>query len=114
MLRVHDGTPRRSHASTFSLHLRLSPTERSILEARAAKYTLPYREVVRAKIILLAAQGVANDEIASRLDMRREVVSKWRKRFFERRLRGLDELPRQGRPAVFSPLGGGGDQGAGM
>lgn len=94
--------------------LRLSPTERSILEVRAAKYTLPYREVVRAKIILLAAQGVANDEIASRLDMRREVVSKWRKRFFERRLRGLDELPRQGRPAVFSPLRGGSDQGAGM
>jgi Winged helix-turn helix len=94
--------------------LRLSPTERSILEVRAVKYTLPYREVVRAKIVLLAATGLSNDEIAGRLDMRREVVSKWRKRFYEQRLRGLDELPRHGRPAVFSPLRGGGDQGAGL
>jgi DDE superfamily endonuclease len=41
---------------------------------------LPYRDVVRAKIVLMAADGLDNDEIADRLDTRREVVSKWRKR----------------------------------
>jgi hypothetical protein len=47
--------------------------------------------------------GYDNDEIASRLDTRREIVSKWRKRFFERGLPGLDERPRGGRPPVFPP-----------
>lgn len=85
----------------------LSEDERQVLEAMAGRYTLPYRDVVRAKIVLLAAQGLRNDEIAQRLDTRREVVSKWRKRFALHRMAGLEELPRRGRPAVFSPTGGG-------
>jgi transposase len=64
---------------------------------------LAYRDVVRAKIVLLAAQGLDNDEIAARLDTRREIVSKWRKRFFEEGLAGLDERPRGGRPPTFPP-----------
>ncbi len=72
----------------------------AVLEAAARKYTSPYRDVIRAKIVLYAAQGLPNDEIARRLDTPRQVVSKWRKRFFEQGLAGLEELPRQGRPAV--------------
>ena len=83
--------------------LSLTATERRELESRARRYTLPYRDVVRAKIVLLAAQGLDNDEIAFRLDTRREVVSKWRKRFYLERLAGLEELPRGGRPRAFSP-----------
>jgi transposase len=83
--------------------LKLSPDERRELEARARRYTLPYRDVVRAKIVLMAAEGLDNDQIAARLDTRREIVSKWRKRFFEQGLPGLDERPRGGRPPVFSP-----------
>ncbi len=45
------------------------------------KYTSPYRDVIRAKIILLANEGLSNDLIASRLDTPRQIVSKWRKRF---------------------------------
>ena len=73
------------------------------LEARTRRYTSPYRDVVRAKLVLLAAQGVANDIIAARLDLPRQVVSNWRKRFWRNRLPGLEELPRGGRPARFSP-----------
>jgi len=91
---------------TSPYSIELTREERLALEARARKYTLPYRDVVRARIVLLAAQGLRNDEIARRLDTRREVVSLWRKRFFEQRLAGLEELPRQGRPAIFSPTGG--------
>jgi transposase len=83
--------------------LRLSVEQRRELEARARRYTLPYRDVVRAKIVLMAAEGYDNDEIALRLDTRREIVSKWRKRFFEQGLPGLEERPRGGRPPVFSP-----------
>ena len=83
--------------------LELTAEQRSALEARARQYTLPYRDVVRAKIVLMAAAGMGNDEIAARLDTRREVVSKWRKRFFEQGLAGLEERPRGGRPPVVSP-----------
>lgn len=83
--------------------LELSAEQRHELEARSRQYTLPYRDVVRAKMVLLAAEGLDNDEIAARLDTRREIVSKWRKRFFEQGLAGLEERPRGGRPPVFSP-----------
>jgi transposase len=83
--------------------IQLSPEERSALEARARKYTLPYRDVFRAQVVLLAAQGLRNDQIAQRLNAGRDVVSKWRKRFFQHRLAGLEELPRSGRPDLFPP-----------
>jgi DNA-binding NarL/FixJ family response regulator len=54
----------------------LTQTEQQTLEARANRYTLPYREVIRARIVLLAAEGLANREIADKLDTRREIVSK--------------------------------------
>lgn len=83
--------------------LELTAEQRWELEARARKYTLPYRDVVRAKIVLMAAAGLDNDEIAARLDTRREIVSKWRKRFYEQGLPGLEERAREGRPPTFSP-----------
>ena len=81
----------------------LTREERAALEERAATYTAPYRDVVRAKMILLAATGLRNDLIASRLSVPRQIVSKWRKRFFYQRVAGLEEEPRGGRPARFSP-----------
>ena len=89
----------------------LTDGERDELEARARRYTSAYAQVVRAKIVLMAAEGLRNDQIAARLDTPRQVVSKWRKRFHEQRLAGLDDLPRVGRPSAFPPRGGGGDQG---
>lgn len=70
------------------------------------KYTLPYFQVLRAKMVLYAAEGLSNDEIAQCLDTRREVVSQWRKRFFEERLAGLEERARPGRPRSFPPRTG--------
>jgi transposase len=81
----------------------LTSEEQEKLEARVRKYTAPNREVIRAKVVLLAAQGLSNDVIATRLDTPRQIVSKWRKRFALARLPGLEEQPRGGRPALFSP-----------
>ncbi len=78
--------------------IRLTQEERRELQGIARKYTLPYRDVIRAKIILYAAMGLANDQIAARIDMPRQIVSKWRKRFYEDRLEGLKEMARSGRP----------------
>ena len=87
--------------SPYSINL--TAKEKKKLEAMARRYTSPYRDVIRAKIVLYAAQGLRNDEIAARLDTPRQIVSKWRKRFFERRLDGLEEETRKGRPPRFSP-----------
>jgi transposase len=87
--------------------IKLSAHERSVLERQAAKYTASYRDVVRAKIVLMAAAGMQNKDIAARLSLPVQIVFKWRKRFFEQRLQGLQERPRGGRPPVFSPRSGG-------
>jgi transposase len=81
----------------------LSDEERCELVRRSRQYTSPYRDVIRAKIVLLASQGFANHTIAARLDTPRLIVSKWRRRFYAERLPGLEEQPRGGRPARFSP-----------
>ena len=92
----------------------LADREQAELEARARQYTSSYRDVVRAKIVLYAADGMQNKEIAVRLDTSPQIVSKWRKRFFEQRLEGLDEAPRRGRPGSFSPQGRDRHQGPGL
>jgi hypothetical protein len=86
--------------------VQLSEAEKALLETQARQYTSPYYSVIRAKIVLLAAQGHPNDQIAASLSVPRQIVSKWRKRFFEERLAGLENEPRTGRPPVFPPRGG--------
>jgi transposase len=81
----------------------LTDQERSTLEALVRKYTSSYRDVIRAKIVLLAAQGLGNDVIAACLDTPRQIVRKWHQRFCPLGLPGLEEQPRGGRPARFSP-----------
>lgn len=86
--------------------IELSADERSELERRAGTPTLPWREVQRARLILYAAEGMQDKEIAARLDCHPEIVSKWRRRFCEQRLDGLRDKPRAGRPRRFPPGAG--------
>ena len=81
----------------------LTTDERKKLEQIANQYTSPYYKVVRAKAILLAAVGLENKGIGERLDLPRQIVSKWRKRFFEERFAGLEDRPRCGKPLHFPP-----------
>ena len=81
----------------------LSPAEKAALVRIARKYTSPYYYVVRAKIILMAAQRLDNKSIGEKLSLPRQIVSKWRKRFFEQRLEGLEDRSRPGRPSGFPP-----------
>ena len=83
--------------------IRLSRDEECELRTIVRKYTSSYRNVIRAKIVLLAAQGVQNKDIAARLDTSAQIVCKWRKRFFEQGLAGLEDASRGGRPGRFPP-----------
>lgn len=84
----------------------LSAEERTKLEALSRRYTAPYRDVVRAKIVLLAAEGWENKAIAARLDTPRQIVRKWRQRYLEEGVAGLEERPRRDRPRRFPPTSG--------
>jgi len=90
----------------------LTAQEARSLRRAARRYTSPYCQVTRAKAILLAAEGLDNNQIGQRLDLPRQIVSKWRQRFFHERLAGLEDRPRRGRPRVFPPGAGRRDQGA--
>jgi transposase len=81
----------------------LAEEEAKELYAITRKYTSPYCDVMRAKVVLLAADGLSNKDIGNHLDVPRQIVSKWRKRYFEERLAGLQGKPRHGRPCLFSP-----------
>jgi transposase-like protein len=73
----------------------LSAVDRAVLEERSRDYTARYADVVRAKIVLLSADGLAGTEIAERLDVPVGLVRTWRKRFAEAGLDGLADRPRR-------------------
>lgn len=77
--------------------IELSSAERNELDTLVRKYTAPYQEVVRAKIILMANEGYTNSEIATRLELPRRIASKWRQRYFKERAAGLTDRARSGR-----------------
>jgi CRP-like cAMP-binding protein len=77
--------------------------QRMVLDEIARTMTYPYRDVIRARTILLLADGVSQAEVARRVGLRRRIVRKWAERFVDRGLLGLNDAPRSGRPPRFSP-----------
>ena len=76
----------------------LSPEERTVLECQARSRSLPVRVVERARIVLLAAAGRQDKDIAVLLFMTPKKVSRWRKRFLALGVAGLEkDAPRPGR-----------------
>jgi hypothetical protein len=81
----------------------LTDDERAELERRARSQTLPHRTVVRARAILLLAASRPIAVVARDIGRDRKRVRLGGQRFVRKRLGGLDDLPRSGRPARFSP-----------
>jgi hypothetical protein len=86
--------------------IELSEQERAELERRAATVTLPFRVVQRARMILYAAEGVQDIDIAARLDCSPDSVGRRRARFCAERMEGLEDQARSGRPRRFPPARG--------
>src|SRR4051794_19403409 len=80
----------------------LSVDERAQLESWTRRRTSAQALALRSRIVLLAADGLRNTEIADRLGIHRNVAGKWRSRFLAHRLDGLTDEPRPGRPRVIS------------
>ena len=96
MVLCHDGVMR-------PVVLEISDVERVVLEGRAAAATTARRDWQRAKIVLMAADGVSSPRISLAVGLNRNQVDSWRNRFREQRLNGLKDLARPGRPPVYGP-----------
>lgn len=84
--------------SRTALSIVLSESEREVLSAWSRSRKLPCRQVQRAQIVLMAADGRRNQGIALRLHISRPTVQLWRERFLDLRLGGLEkDAPRPGR-----------------
>ena len=81
-----------------SVEIKLTAEERHELE-RLARGRKVWRSLAdRARIVLLAAEGLTNAQIGNALDVTDQTARKWRNRFAEHRLDGLADEPRPGRP----------------
>ncbi|HLJ44969.1 MAG TPA: IS630 family transposase [Bryobacteraceae bacterium] len=81
----------------------LDSEQRGLLEQQARARSLPARQVERARIVLRAAEGMQNKEIASELGITPEKVARWRERFLTDGIAGLKkDAPRPGRPHTVS------------
>ena len=84
-----------------ALRIVLTEDERETLTAWSRTSSGEHRLVERSRVILLAAEGFSAREIARRLKTRLARVSKWRQRFTQQRLAGLDDAPRTGKPKTY-------------
>ena len=79
--------------------IELSEDERATLTRWSRGRSTPYRLVQRAKIVLMAAKDMTNQAIAIALDTTANTVGRWRRRFAQMRLAGIErDAPRPGRP----------------
>jgi hypothetical protein len=85
------------------IRIELSDAERCELERTARAQCVPHREVVRAKVILRLAKGHTVSAIGREVGLERRIIRKWAERFQHKRLQGLQDNPRSGRPPRFSP-----------
>jgi putative transposase len=88
-------------ARNVAVTVKLSEKEREDLENIASSRSIPQGLVIRARIVLMAAEGTENIEIAKQLNTTRETVGKWRSRYVKQGFTGLYDELRPGRPRTF-------------
>src|SRR6202011_5704847 len=81
--------------------VRLKPKIRKVLEARCRAPTTAQRDVKRAQIVLLAAEGRSTRSIAEEVGVQPRIVSNWRRRFAEHGFDGLTYRPRAGKTPIY-------------
>src|ERR1700752_5245713 len=81
--------------------VRLTPRVRKVLEARCRAPSTPQGEVKRALIVLLAADGRSTRSIAQEVGVQPRIVSKWRHRFADHGLAGMNDRPRASKKTIY-------------
>ncbi len=87
-------------------HTRENPVptrdDRTQLEHWVWRPKTDHRLALRARIVLLSAQGLSDGTVARKLDITRQTVNKWRRRFLEYGCDGLMDEPRSGKPRTVT------------
>lgn len=83
--------------------VRLWRGDRKMLEARCRAPSTPQRDVTRARIVLLAADGLSTRAIAKEVGVQPRIVSLWRHRYADHGLDGLKDKPRPGKKPLYTP-----------
>ncbi|MGI8411928.1 MAG: helix-turn-helix domain-containing protein, partial [Solirubrobacteraceae bacterium] len=86
----------------IAVAIELSDEERALLEGFVRRRTSAHGLAQRSRIVLAAADGLSNGEIAGLIGVSRPTVTKWRRRFADRRIDGLTDEPRPGRPRTVT------------
>jgi transposase-like protein len=94
--------------NTTPIRIELTSEERTELAARTRSHVMAHRDVLRARIVLLLADGCSVSSVARQVGKTRMIVRKWGERFVKKRMEGLHDKSGRGRGPVFSP----GDRGA--
>jgi transposase len=91
-------------SAVMACAVRVTGALRRVLIRRACGQKTPYRDKIRAQIVLRAADRQTNTRIAAELRITVDTVRTWRGRFAEHGLAGLMDRPRSGRPSRFTPV----------
>ncbi len=81
----------------------VSDADRAVLEARVSASATPRRDWQRARIVLMASEGLSSPVIGEAVGLNRNRVDVWRRRWRGEGLEGLGDRPRSGRPLVYGP-----------
>jgi transposase len=82
--------------------IELTAEEKDFLERMVRSSKAEQRQAYRARLILLSDSGLTGKAIAKRIGCRTSTVSKWRQRFMDQRLDGLNDAPRSGNPGFYT------------
>jgi transposase len=96
-----DAGDKRSMPVLIADQIVLCDGQRRLLLARARRASGQHRDVLRARIVLAAAEGASNAAIGRTLGVTDDTVRKWRRRFCQHGIDGLRDRPRTGRPRRF-------------
>src|SRR6478672_1289248 len=96
-----DAGDKRSMPVLIADQIVLCDGQRRLLLARARRVSGQHRDVLRARIVLAAAEGASNAAIGRTLGVTDDTVRKWRRRFCQHGIDGLRDRPRTGRPRRF-------------
>ena len=88
---------------TVPVVVEVSDADRAVLEARVSASTTPRRDWQRARVVLMASEGLSSPVIGEAVGLNRNRVDAWRRRYAKGGVDALADRPRSGRPRVYGP-----------
>ena len=89
---------------TLTVEVDVPARDREVLRSWTRSPSMPAGLAQRARVVLLAAEGVGTSEIVRRVGLSKPAVIGWKRRYVAEGIAGLDDRPKSGRPRVIDPV----------